>query len=454
MTKPATLAAVKPDAIEMAAQHRARFMERLGADAALLFGAPAHHRNGDAEFRYRQSSDLLYLTAWEDPQSAVLLRPGADKPFILFVAPRDPDEEVWAGPRPGPEGAVSRFQADAAYPIGDLAKLLPDLIQGYRNLHYRFAEDFDHDRLVVGAIAKARRPARRAGLDLPDAFFDPSRLLHELRLIKTEAELSLMRRAAEITAEAHVAAMRLTRPGVMEYELEALIDHTFRRRGGAGPGYTTIVGGGANATILHYIANQDELRDGEVVCVDAGCEYGWYTADVTRAWPVNGRFSEAQAELYQLVLDVQKVAIAGCRPGNTWKAVHDEVVRGLTVGMVRLGLLPGDADDDEYIDGLIKENKFKRYYMHGTGHWLGLDVHDAGVYIIDGDARPFEPGMVSTIEPGIYVGKDDVEAPERFRGLGVRIEDDVLTTAEGVEVLTAAIPKEIAEIEAIVGRAA
>ena len=437
---------------DLHAQHRAAFLEALDGDAALLFSPPHPLRNGDAEYRYRQDSDILYLTGWRDPDCAVLLRPGAEQPFILFVQEKDPERETWTGRRPGPEGAKQDYGADAAYAIDELDKHLPELLQGYRTLHYRFAVDPARDARVARAVAKARRAARRNGMDTPDAFIDPARVLHEQRLRKRDGELAILRRAAAITAEAFGQAMGRTAPGVYEYELESHIEHTFRREGGWGPGYTTIVGGGVNATILHYIKNDQALQDGDLVCVDAGCEVDGYTADVTRTWPVGGRFSDAQRELYQAILDVQEACIAHCRAGNRFLSVHDLAVRGLTAAMVRLGLLDGDAEDEACIDQHIEDETYKRYYMHGTSHWLGLDVHDAGVYNRDGDSRPLEPGMVLTIEPGLYIPEGDEDAPARFRGVGIRIEDDVCVTEGDPEVLTAAIPKDIDAVEAAVGR--
>ncbi|NOY27067.1 MAG: Xaa-Pro dipeptidase, partial [Oligoflexia bacterium] len=325
-----------------------------------------------------------------------------------------------------------------------------------------------------------RRKARRSGLDMPDAFIDPARVLHEQRLVKTPAELAIMQRACDITRDAHKNAMAITAPGVFEYELEAALDGAFRRKGGTGPGYTTIVGGGANATILHYVENRDCLAEGDLVCVDAGCEFDFYTADVTRTWPVSGRFTQPQRELYQLVLRAQEASIAMIRPGVSHKQIHDASVRILTQGMVDLGLLsydrqaeealpdtvvenlkgglpqalPADASKDEIVDRLIETERFKRYFMHGTGHWLGIDVHDVGAYVAKGDSRRCQPGMVQTVEPGLYIPADDDQAPERYRGIGIRIEDDVVCTEDGHRVLTADIPKSIPQIEALVGTAA
>jgi len=427
----------------MFASHRKNLFDAVGEeDAILLFGAPHHLRNGDAEYRYRPDSDVYYLTGWEAPDVAVLFRPGADHPFVMFVQDRNPAMEIWTGRRWGPDGAKARFGADEAYPFGELAEKLPNLIQGYRNLHYRFADDSERDQLLMGALKSARRKARRNGLDVPDAFIDPARVLHELRLIKDDDEMATLQRAADLTCEAHCAAMRGTAPGVYEYELESIIEHCFRRGGGTGPGYTTIVGGGVNATILHYVENTAPLASGDLVCVDAGCEYGMYTADVTRTWPVNGKFSPPQRAMYQVVLDAQEAAIAQAIPGNSMRSVHQEAVRVLTEGMMELGLLHGDLDD------LIAEEKFKKYYMHGTSHWLGLDVHDVGAYYQDGESRPLASGMVLTIEPGLYVAEDDEEAPKAFRGIGIRIEDDVLITDKGNSVLTAAVPKTVEAVEA------
>ena len=456
--------------------HRQQLLDALGeGQAVLIFAAPQATRSNDTEYRYRPDSDLWYLTGWEQPEAALLLRKGADQPTLLFVQARNPEREIWEGRRPGPEGAVRDYGVDAAFPYDELGPKLPDLLMGYRDLHYAIARDPLHDQLVAGAIRASRKKARKHGLETPSAFIDPSRLLHELRLHKSPEELEIMRRAAEITAEAHVAAMAMTAPGLRELELEAEIERIFRVRGGNGPGYTTIVGGGDNATILHYIENDAALQDGDLVCVDAGCEFDYYTADVTRTWPVNGRFSAAQKELYELVLEAELACIERVRPGVTHKQIHDLAVEILTRGMVRLGLLsydreaelawaeaqgeelpeelPADASPEELVARLVETERYKRYYMHGTGHWLGIDVHDVGAYVALGDSRACAPGMVTTIEPGLYIPRDDDKAPERFRGIGIRVEDDVLCTEGAPEVLTASIPKGIAEIEALVGTA-
>jgi len=396
---------------QLHAAHRANFLSSLGKDAALFFGAAHHLRNGDAEFTYRQSSDVLYLSGWEDPEVVLLFRPESDHPFVMFVQPRDPARETWTGRRKGPEGAMTEYGADMAWPIAELEHRLPSLLQGYRVLHYRFAENAEHDRLLSRCIARARRQARVNGLDVPDTFVDPSRNLHALRLIKSQEEIDILRIASKITGEAHKAAMSQTAPGVYEYELEAIINGTFRRRGGSGPGYTTIVGGGDNATILHYIKNKSPLNSNELVCVDAGCEYGWYTADVTRTWPVNGTFNPHQRALYEVVLLALTEATRVATVGNTFEHIHDVATKVLTEGMVELGLLKGD------VDILIETGAHKKYYMHRTSHWLGLDVHDVGRYVEAGASVNLLPGMVLTIEPGLYISADDESVPEHYRGI-------------------------------------
>jgi Xaa-Pro aminopeptidase len=437
---------VDPQMSALFAEHRRRALEAMAPGSAmLLFAAPHYLRNADTEYPYRQRSDVFYLTGWRDPEVAVLLRPGAEHPFVLFVQPRDPEREVWTGWRPGPEGAVELFGADAAHPFEELDERLPELLMGCESLYYEAMVDPESDERVRRALTRARRPARVKHLPLPAAFLDPGLVLHELRLFKSEAELAILREAARITAEAHSAAMGVTRPGAHEYELEAEINYTFRRLGGEGPGYGTIVGAGPNACVLHYVANRDALEEGDLVLVDAGCEYKLYTADVTRTWPASGRFTEPQRQVYQVVLDAQLAAIAAARAGNTFTDVHDAAVRGLVEGMVAIGLMEGE------VDAIIEEKTYRRYYMHNTSHWLGLDVHDVGAYSADGGSRPLAPGMVLTIEPGLYIDPDDEQAPERFRGIGVRIEDDVLVTDGAPDVLTAAVPKTVAEIEATVG---
>jgi Xaa-Pro aminopeptidase len=426
------------------AARRDALMTALGPSAvAIVRSLPERLRNGDAFHAFRQHSDVLYLTGFVEPDTTLIIRPGAEtERVVMFVRPRDPELETWDGRRAGIEGAKERFGADAAFPVTELASKLGDLIGNFDELHYALGIDPEMDALVASTIARLRKSEKK-GKRPPRAVIDPRVALHELRLHKRPEELAALRKASAITSDAHVAAMKLGRPGVFEHELEALINYTFRARGGGGPGYTTIVGAGENATILHYIENNRAIADGDLVLVDAGCEYDHYTADITRTWPANGRFTAPQKKVYELVLETQKAAIAMVKPGATLEEIHDHCVKKLTEGMIDLGLLAGTADER------IEDKTFRKFYMHGTSHWLGLDVHDVGAYTRDGKARPLEPGMVITVEPGLYIASDAPDVPAELRGIGVRIEDDVVVTADGHEVLTAQCPKEIEAIEAI-----
>jgi Xaa-Pro aminopeptidase len=428
------------------AARRARLMQLLGPRAALvLASAPERLRNGDTDYKFRQDSDILYLTGFQEPGTTLVLRPGhPETPFVMFVRPRDPAAETWTGRRAGVEGAVRDFGADAAFPVAELDAKLPDLLAGVEEVHTPFGREPGFDAAVSRAIARLRAGERR-GRRAPVRLVDARLSVHELRLVKSPEEIAVQRRAAAITAEAHASAMRAARPGVNEGEIEALIDYTFRRRGGAGPGYPTIVGGGVNATILHYVENNAPLAGGQLLLVDAGCEVDGYTADVTRTFPVGGRFSEPQRRLYEAVLETQLAAIEAVRPGTTIDAIHEQVLVGLTRSLVTLGILKGDAAD---VSKLVEDGAYKPYYMHRTSHWLGLDVHDVGFYSQDGAARPLVADMVLTIEPGLYVAAD-ADAPPEYRGLGVRIEDDILVTPNGHENLTHETPKSVAEIEAL-----
>ncbi|MBK9071325.1 MAG: aminopeptidase P N-terminal domain-containing protein [Myxococcales bacterium] len=418
-------------------------MKQIGNDAAAVFCArPERVRSHDTEYAFRQHSDVLYLSGFAEPEAVLVLRPGAaSEKFVMFVRPRDPEMETWNGRRAGLEGARERFGADAAYPFSELGAKLGELICNVEELHYQLGEDAAMDALIASNIAVLRRSEKR-GKRPPRAVVDPRSSLHELRLIKGPDEVTLLQKAADNTAEAHLAAMRLEAPGCWEHELEAVINYTFRRRGGSGGGYNSIVGAGVNATILHYIENNTCLRDGDLVLIDAGCEVEGYTADVTRTWPASGTFTAPQRELYDVVLAAQLAAIAMARPGATIEAIHQHTIARLTEGMVKLGLLAGP------LQARIDDKSFRKYYMHGTSHWLGMDVHDVGAYTIAGTPRPLAPGMVITVEPGLYVAADDDTAPAAYRGLGIRIEDDILITADGNVNLTAAIPKTVADVEA------
>jgi Xaa-Pro aminopeptidase len=422
------------------AERRARLCERLGPGTALLLMSPPERlRNGDAHYKYRQDSDILYLTGFGEPGAAVLLRPGHATPFVLFVRPRDPAAETWTGRRAGVEGAVTTFGADVAFASDDFDEKVAEIVAGAEEVHYPFGREPEQDAAVGRLLGKLRAGERR-GRRAPVRLCDARLTLHEMRLFKSPEEIATLRQAAEITAEAHVAAMTTARAGGSEREIEALIDYTFRRRGGTGPGYGTIVGAGANATILHYVENSSPLARGDLLLIDAGCEVDGYTADVTRTFPIGARFSDPQRRFYEAVLETQLAAIELVKPGVTIDQIHEAVVARLTGHLVALGILSGE------VSALVESGAYKPFYMHRTSHWLGMDVHDVGFYSENGAARPLVPGMVLTIEPGLYVA-EDAAAPPEFRGLGVRIEDDILVTATGHQNLTIATPKTVADLE-------
>jgi Xaa-Pro aminopeptidase len=426
----------------MHATRRRRVLEKMEPGSVALFlGAGHARRSNDTTFPFRQDSDFHYLTGFDHPNAAAVLRKDGGPTFTLFVEPRDPDAETWTGYRPGVDGAVADFGADAAHPIGELCERLPKLLEGAQRIHHVLGRDAKVDARLI-ELAELARMRSRAGLHPPEAILDPRAIVHEMRLVKDPEELDVMRRAAEVSREGHQAAARLAREGVYEYELAAALDYAFRRRGAAGPAYETIVGGGANATVLHYVSNADPLRDGTLVLVDAGCELAGYASDVTRCYPVGGRFDGAAREVYEVVLEAQRAALEVSRPGNTLDDVHEAALRALVAGMIELRLLSGSVDE------AVQSGAYKSFYMHRTSHWLGLDVHDAGSYSVEGKARPLEPGMVFTVEPGLYVPVREEQAPAALRGIGVRIEDDVLVTDEGHENLTASIPKTVADVEA------
>lgn len=424
------------------AARRKQLLEAMGDGVALFPSAPFAIRNRDVGHPYRQDSDLYYLSGLDEPESLLLLtNQHEEHRVVLFVRPKKREREIWDGPRTGVEGAVADFGADVAYPIDELAKRLPDYLGNVERLHYRIAQYDGADAKVFDSLNFLRRGGRR-GLTAPETIVDSSVHLHEMRLRKSADEVATMRRAAAITEEAHVRAMALARPGMHEYEIDAELIHIFRKHGSERPAYESIVGSGPNATILHYRAGNRRFNDGELVLIDAGCELDYYASDVTRTFPVSGRFSAEQRAVYEVVLDAQKAGIDAVKPGVTLDEIHKVVVRVITEGLARIGLLTGD------IDALIEEKKYEPFYMHRTSHWLGMDVHDVGHYYVNGAHRPLEPGFVLTVEPGIYIASDAEDVDERWRGIGIRIEDDVLVTETSAEVLTAAIPKEIDEVEA------
>jgi Xaa-Pro aminopeptidase len=424
------------------AARRTQLLDAIGDGVAVFPSAPLAVRNHDVEYPYRQDSDLYYLTGLDEPESVlVLTNQHAEHRMVLFVRRKKREREIWDGPRAGVEGAVEAFGADVAFPIDELPKRLPDYLGNVERLHYRLAQNDKADAQLFDCLNLLRRGGRR-GVMAPETIIDSSMHLHEMRLRKSEAELATMRRAAGITKEAHLRAMQIASPGMHEYEIDAELLHIFRKHGSERPAYESIVGSGPNATILHYRAGDRVMNDGELLLIDAGCELGYYASDVTRTFPVNGKFSDEQRAVYEVVLRAQKACIEEVKPGATLEALHDGAVRSITEGLIDIGLLEGD------LDALIEDKKYEPFYMHRTSHWLGMDVHDVGHYYVDGKHRPLEPNFVLTVEPGVYIGTDAEEVDERWRGIGVRIEDDVLVTKSGHEVLTAGIPKEIDEVEA------
>jgi Xaa-Pro aminopeptidase len=417
-------------------------LEARGA-AALVFTNRSKTRNHDAEFRFRPDSDFWWLTGFGEPESALVLLPPAEgKPArsVLFLRERNRDAEIWSGRRLGPERACAQLEVDEAHPFTELEKRLPELLKEHSKLVYRAGLDEARDREVFGVVTRLRALARQPS-PVPTELLDPALIFHELRLFKSSGELDEMRRAAHHTAAGHLAAMRSARAGMNEREIEALVEYEFRRNGANGCAYTSIVAGGANACILHYVENDQPLRDGDLLLIDAGAESAYYACDITRTFPVNGRFSPEQRALYEVVLQAQLDAIELTRPGTRFDAVHRRALQTLVEGLCRLGLLRGSVED------ALKSESYRRFYMHRTSHWLGLDVHDCGAYVVERESRLLEPGMVLTIEPGIYVAEDDDTVDARWRGIGIRIEDDVLVTAADHEVLTAAVPKSLADVE-------
>jgi Xaa-Pro aminopeptidase len=418
-------------------------MAEIGAAAAILPSAPVAVRSNDVEFVYRQDNDFFYLTGFAEPESVALFAPGhKDGEFVMFVRPRDRERETWTGRRAGVEGAMLDYGADKAYVADELDRVLPRYLEGVERVYYPLGNNERMNARVLELMrgAQAIRPRTGSG---PIAMLDPRELIHEARLKKRPEELDAMRRAVAISCEAHKDAMRRARGGMMEWEIEALVDYAFRSRGAAGPSYPSIIASGPNAATLHYIQNDRQMQSGDLLLIDAGCEVDFYASDVTRTFPVGARFNPAQRALYSVVLEAQRRGIESIKPGVRFDDVHEAALRVLVEGMIDLGLVKGPLND------AIASAAYRRYYMHRTSHWLGMDVHDVGLYRVGGGSRALEPSMVLTVEPGIYISPDDESAPESMRGVGIRIEDDVLVTAEGHEVLTAAIPKTIEEVEAL-----
>jgi Xaa-Pro aminopeptidase len=412
-----------------------------GNSIAVIAAAPEKIRSKDTHYPYKQSTNLSYLSGFPEPQSVMLLIPGRSQgEMVFFCRDKDPLRETWDGYRQGPAGAVQNFGADDAFPIDDIDDILPGMLEGRDRVYYGIGKDAEFDKHLMEWV-NGVRDKRGSDAMPPGEFVDLDHLVNEMRLIKSAAEIKLMRKAGEISARAHRRAMQMSRPGLFEYQLQAEIEHEFMLSGATGPAYTSIVGGGKNGCILHYIENRDKLRSGDLVLIDAGCEYQDYAADISRTFPVNGKFSSEQAAIYDIVLASQVAAIELIAPGLEYNLANDATVRVITQGLVDLKILQGDVED------LIARGAHRDVYMHNAGHWLGMDVHDVGDYKIDNHWRIYEPGMALTVEPGIYISPDNTNVDEKWRGIAVRIEDDMLVTKTGCESLTSDVPSARDEIE-------
>ena len=423
-------------------KRRKQLMRMVGTGGiAILPSAPVRLRSRDVEYRFRQDSDFYYLTGFAEPDAVAVLVPGRDKgEYVMFCRDRDSGKELWDGSRAGPKGAIERYAADDAYPIDDIDDILPGIMEPCSSVYYTIGAYGDFDRRMTEWV-KSLRSRNARGTHTPDEFVALDHLLHDMRLYKSRAEISAMRRSAKIAVSAHQRAMTRVQPGMFEYEVEAEYVHEFRRHDAA-DSYIPIVGAGANACTLHYVENNAQLVDGDLLLVDAGCEYDYYASDVTRTFPVNGKFTPVQREIYEIVLEAQLAAIEKTRIGNHWNDPHDAAVRVITRGLKKAGLLQGS------LPKLIRQGAYQEYFMHRTGHWIGMDVHDVGDYKVGDEWRLFESGMVTTVEPGIYLPASR-KVPARWRNIGVRIEDDVAVTNSGPDVLSKGLVKEPDDIESL-----
>ena len=424
-------------------KRRKRLMQMMGKGAiAIMPTAPVTIRNRDVEHRYRPDSDFYYLTGFAEPEAVAVFTPKRKHgEYILFCRERDPEMETWVGPRAGLEGAREIYGADDAFPFADIAEILPGLLENRDRVFYTMGCNPTFDQQIIGWVNQIREKAR-SGISTPNEFVALDHLLHDMRLFKSRSEISTMRQASKISAKAHIKAMQKCKPDMAENEIEAEILHHFRLNN-CTEAYPSIVGGGKNSCILHYIDNKEKLNDGDLLLIDAGAEKDYYAADITRTFPVNGKYSTEQKAIYNLVLQAQEAAIKQVKPGNHWNDPHKAAVRVITRGLVKLGLLKGD------VRKLIKDAAYRRFYMHRTGHWIGMDVHDVGDYKVGDQWRVLEPGMVLTIEPGIYIPAGSKKVAKKWWNIGVRIEDDVLVTKGEPDVLTRDVPKKVSEIEAI-----
>ena len=413
----------------------------LDDSAIIVASALVKSRISDTDYAYRQDSNFYYLSGYEEPDSLILIRPDHDKEkFIIFCRDRDPLREQWDGFRTGQDGAIQEYQADNAYSINSIDQMMPELLAGVKNIYFSMSAPCGVD-LKISQWVEDIRKNTRAGAEPPHNLLSLDSILHEMRLIKEDHEMDLMKQAADITTEAHIRAMQAVTPGMYEYQLEAEYLYAFNKNGARSPAYNSIVGGGNNSCILHYVENNAELKDGDLVLVDAGCEYKYYASDVTRTFPVNGKFSPEQKEIYSIVLEAHKQSMEQAKPGNKWNLMHEKSVEVIVEGLLDLGLLKGTKDQ------VIENGDYSKFYMHRIGHWLGMDVHDVGGYKQDGDWRDLEKGMVMTIEPGIYILDSLEDVDDKWKGIGVRIEDDIVVTESGFEVLTPNVPRTIEEVE-------
>ena len=426
-------------------ERRSELSKKVLDDSAIIVASsPVKSRISDTDYLYRQDSNFYYLSGYEEPESILLIRPYAKKDnFIIFCRDRDPLKEQWDGFRSGQTGAVQDFGADKSLSISSVDSLMPELLEGAKNIYYSMSSPCGLDQRINTWVDQIRLNTR-AGAEPPQNLLSLDSVIHEMRLLKSDEEIEVMKQAAEITTEAHIRAMKAVKPGMFEYQLEAEYLYAFNKNGARAPAYNSIVGGGNNACILHYVENNSELKDGDVVLVDAGCEYKYYASDVTRTFPVNGSFTEEQKQIYSVVLEAHKQSMDQLKPVNKWNLAHEKSVEVIVEGLIDLGIIKSSKKE------AIDTGEYSKYYMHRIGHWLGMDVHDVGSYKQDGDWRDLEPGMVMTIEPGIYI-LDSLEGVEdKWKGIGVRIEDDVLVTKKGFEVLTPDIPRSIEEVESTV----
>lgn len=427
------------------AERRRKIGQEIQGGALVVASHPELIRNHDVHYPYRQDSNLFYLTGWEEPDSVLVYRPGLKPETVMFTRRKDVERETWDGFRFGPEGCEREFKIDKCYPIDEFQKIAPQLLKEVDRIYYRQYKNKEADEKMEAVLESVKALQGRTGFGLL-TIHDADTLIGEHRLVKSEYELTQLREACEISAQAHLAAMRFTRPGVNERQVQGVLAHHFYMKGSAREGYGFIVASGNSATTLHYNFNDQVCKDGDLLLIDAGAEYNYYTGDITRTYPVNGKFTDEQARVYEAVLKVQKAIIDFIKPGVVFKELHDMGTSMLTDAMLELGLLSGRKDD------LIQALAQKKYYPHGIGHWLGMDVHDAGLYFKKGEPRPLEANMCFTVEPGLYIPADDTSAPQKYRGIGIRIEDNIRVTSHGTENMTTSVPKEISDIEKVVGK--